>query len=129
MVVFWFNGLTRRLAYPVPDGTKAVLADVFISEHTTNDHVNHVLGRKHADGQQNWTDGNQQPSTVFGDMYRHVVNLTMPGETDGFSHHFGKWFSSQIIPIDNDKSIYQSSRGGSSSTTCYFYVITRGYYR
>jgi hypothetical protein len=112
----------------LPTNTKAVLADVFLGrdDKSGGDHQNHVLGRNHSLA-TTWTSNKVQPSTIFGNnLKRQTVLLTMPGETDGFTHYFGKWCSSQVIPIEGN-NMYYSNKGNTSSSG-WVYVITRGYY-
>jgi hypothetical protein len=122
--------VTFNTSTEIPDGAKAVLAEVYLSRDdlATGDHQIHVLGKNHLGNQENWRSGAGQPSTAFSaDVdVRQTVELLMPGESDGFTHYFGKWHSSVIIPLENNK-IYYSNRGNSSSTG-WVYVRIRGYY-
>jgi len=122
--------VTFNTSTEIPDGAKAVLAEVFLSRDSlsTGDHQIHVLGKNHTGGQTNWRSGAGQPSTAFSADVdtRQTVELLMPGESDGFTHYFGKWHSSVIIPLENNK-IYYSNTGNSSSTG-WVYVRIRGYY-
>ena len=122
--------VTFNTSTEIPDGAKAVLAEVFLSRDdlTTGDHQIHVLGKNHLGNQTNWRGGAGQPSTAFSaDVdVRQTVELLMPGESDGFTHYFGKWHSSVIIPLENNK-IYYSNKGNSSSTG-WVYMRVRGYY-
>ena len=122
--------VTFNTSTEIPDGAKAVLAEVYLSRDdlTTGDHQIHVLGKNHIGSQTSWRSGAGQPSTAFSaDVdVRQTVELLMPGETDGFTHYYGKWHSSVIIPLENNK-IYYSNRGNSSSTG-WVYVRIRGYY-
>jgi len=122
--------VTFNTSTEIPDGAKAVLAEVYLSRDdlTNGDHQIHVLGKNHLGNQTNWRSGAGQPSTAFSaDVdVRQTVELLMPGESDGFTHYFGKWHSSVIIPLENNK-IYYSNRGNSSSTG-WVYVRIRGYY-
>ena len=122
--------VTFNTSTEIPDGAKAVLAEVFLSRDdlTNGDHQIHVLGKNHLGNQTNWRGGAGQPSTAFSaDVdVRQTVELLMPGESDGFTHYFGKWHSSVIIPLENNK-IYYSNMGNSSSTG-WVYMRVRGYY-
>ena len=122
--------VTFNTSTEIPDGAKAVLAEVFLSRDdlTSGDHQIHVLGKSHLGNSTNWRSGAGQPSTAFSaDVdVRQTVELLMPGESDGFTHYFGKWHSSVIIPIENNQ-IYYSNRGNSSSTG-WVYMRVRGYY-
>jgi hypothetical protein len=122
--------VTFNTSTEIPDGAKAVLAEVFLSRDnlTSGDHQIHVLGKNHLGNQTNWLNGAGQPSTAFSaDVdVRQTVELLMPGESDGFTHYFGKWHSSVIIPLENNK-IYYSNMGNSSSTG-WVYMRVRGYY-
>ena len=122
--------VTFNTSTEIPDGAKAVLAEVFLSRDdlTNGDHQIHVLGKNHLGNQTNWRGGAGQPSTAFSaDVdVRQTVELLMPGESDGFTHYFGKWHSSVIIPLENNK-IYYSNKGNSSSTG-WVYMRVRGYY-
>jgi len=128
----YINGVSPsvKISYgtTLPTNTKAVLADVFLGmdNKSGGDHQNHTFGRNHS-AETSWTSGaNIQPSTVFGNLLRQTVLLTMPGESDGFTHYFGIWHSSQIIPIQSNNMYY--SNYGNSTSTGWIYVITRGYY-
>ena len=122
--------VTFNTSTEIPDGAKAVLAEVYLSRDslTDGDHQIHVLGKSHSANSTNWRSGAGQPSTAFSaDVdVRQTVELLMPGESDGFTHYFGKWHSSVIIPLENNK-IYYSNMGNSSSTG-WVYVKIRGYY-
>jgi len=127
--------VTFNTTTEIPDGAKAVLAEVFLSRDTlgndavaTGDHQIHVLGKNHTANQTNWRGGAGQPSTGFsaGVDTRQTVELLMPGESDGFTHYFGKWHSSVIIPLENNKIYY--SNFGNSTSSGWVYVRIRGYY-
>jgi len=122
--------VTFNTSTEIPDGAKAVLAEVYLGRDslTTGDHQVHVLGKNHTGGQTAWRSGAGQPSTAFSADVdtRQTVDLLMPGESDGFTHHYGKWHSSVIIPLENNKIYY--SNAGNSSSTGWVYVRIRGYY-
>lgn len=123
--------ITFNSTSEIPTGAKAVLAEVFLSRDSLSgngDHQIHVMGKNHTANQQNWLGGAGQPSPTFGNGVdtRQTVEILMPGESDGFTHYFGNWHSSVIIPLENNQ-IYYSNYGNSSSTG-WVYVKIRGYY-
>lgn len=128
-----FNASTE-----IPNGSNAILADVYLSRdslhsghhhHITGDHQIHVLGKNHTTG-VNWNSGYtaNAPSTYFGSSIgsRQVASVMMPGDSDGFTHHNGIWYTSVIIPLENNE-IYYSNYGNDNSSG-WVYIHIRGYY-
>jgi hypothetical protein len=130
---------TLRVTYSnIPSGCKAVLADVFMSQTSREDHVGHMLG-KSISPRATWAytesptvsgrKGFVQPSTTMGDMAQQVIYLHMPGQGDAFEYYYGKWWPSQIIPLDTDNKMYHSVIGVTySDTSAWVYIVTKGYY-
>ena len=122
-----FNASTE-----IPSGSNAILADVYLSRDsisTNGDHQIHVLGKNHTTG-VNWNSGYtaNAPSTYFGSSIgsRQVASVMMPGGSDGFTHHNGIWYTSVIIPLENNE-IYYSNYGNDNSSG-WVYIHIRGYY-
>ena len=120
---------TLRITYSnLPDGCKAVLADVFMPQASNNDHVGHFLGQN-VTQRTTWTSGrNVRPSTAFGNLAHKVIYLNFPGQSDGFEYYFGNWWPSQIIPLDSDNKMYHTVSGESTGTSSWMYIVTKGYY-
>ena len=131
IVQFSFSNHQRfvvNLPSSIPNGTKAILADVFITVNK-NDHNNFVLGSNCLSDQKNWVNNRgQKPSTQFGSIARHCVTLTYPGEADGFTSNYGLWYSSQIIPVRSDKKLTFNNYSNSNSSGWVFIRI-RGYFK
>lgn len=109
----------------MPQGARYVLADVFVTA-SWGDQQNILLGRDVAD-QQNWVDPRgQQPSTVFGNVARHAVTITFPGQLDGYEPYYGSWYSSQVIPLKGDSSIGFNNFGNSGSDG-WIYLVVRAF--
>ena len=115
-------------ASELPAGCKAIYADVFMPQHSANDHVGHALGKNH--GQQTmWTSGrNVQPSASFGNLALQQCFLAMPGQTDGFEYYYGNWWNSLIIPLDTQNRLYHTVSGESGSTQSWIYMVVKGYF-
>jgi hypothetical protein len=128
LTVEWsFNGvqlLTNSLPAGVPANCRYILADVFVTANSS-DAQNICLGRPHT-LQTDWvpTRGTR-PSTVFGNLSRHVVTLTYPGESDGWSPYYGLWFSSQTIPVSGTNCCF--SNDGNSGSTGWVCLVIRAY--
>jgi hypothetical protein len=128
LTVEWsFNGvqlLTNSLPAGVPANCRYLLADVFVTANSS-DAQNICLGRPHT-LQTDWvpTRGTR-PSTVFGNLSRHVVTLTYPGESDGWSPYYGLWFSSQTIPVSGTNCCF--SNDGNSGSTGWVCLVIRAY--
>ena len=120
---------TLRITYSnLPTGCKAVLADVFMPQHSADDHVGHMLGRN-VTQRTTWTEGrNDRPSSRFGNMANQVIYFSMPGQSDNFEYYFGNWWPSQIIPLDTSNRMYHTVTGESSGTSSWMYIVTKGYY-
>tara|TARA_Y100000389_G_scaffold160665_1_gene162908 strand:+ start:14563 stop:15666 length:1104 start_codon:yes stop_codon:yes gene_type:complete len=122
-----FNPLTE-----IPIYTSAILADVYLSRDSltvSGDHQIHILGRDHSSA-TNWHDGyiTGAPSTYFGNSVgsRQVASIMMPGQNDGFTHNYGLWYTSVIIPLQDNKIYY--SNFGNDNSTGWVYIHIRGYY-
>ena len=115
-------------ASELPTGCKAIYADVFMPQHSLNDHVGHALGKNH--GQQTmWTGArNQQPSTAFGNLALQQCFLSMPGQSDGFEFFYGNWWNSCIIPLDTGNKLYHTVSGESGGTQSWIYMVVKGYF-
>tara|TARA_B100000287_G_scaffold386363_1_gene394166 strand:+ start:194 stop:805 length:612 start_codon:yes stop_codon:yes gene_type:complete len=120
---------TLRITYSnIPDGCKAVLADVFMPQASNDDHVGHFLGQN-VTQRTTWTSGrNVRPSTAFGNLAHKVIYLNFPGQSDNFEYYFGNWWPSQIIPLDSGNKMYHTVSGESTGTSSWMYIITKGYY-
>ena len=111
----------------LPAGCKAIYADVFMPQHSVDDHVGHSLGKNH--GQvQTWTGGFVQPSTQFGNLALQQCFLSMPGQNDNFKYYYGNWWNSLIIPLDTDNKLYHTVTGESVGTQGWIYMIVKGYF-
>ena len=109
----------------IPAAARYVLGDVFVTA-SFSDHQNVVLGRDPITNQKNWVDTRgQQPSGQFGNLARHAVMFTYPGEVDGYSPNYGTWWSSQYIPTTG-RTIYFGNFGNSGSTG-WIYVLAKAY--
>jgi len=120
---------TLRITYPtseIPANCKAVLAEVFMPKTNVRDHVGHSLGKNYSETTV-WTSNYQQPSSRFT-LNRQTTFLDMRGDSDGYDYYYGKWFSSVIIPLDTNNTVYHVVQGESSGTVGWVYVVTRGYY-
>ena len=115
-------------ASELPTNCKAIYADVFMPQHSLNDHVGHALGKNH--GQQTmWTGArNQQPSTTFGNLALQQCFLSMPGQSDGFEFFYGNWWNSCIIPLDTGNKLYHTVSGESGGTQSWIYMVVKGYF-
>ena len=111
----------------LPAGCKAIYADVFMPQHSVDDHVGHSLGKNH--GQlQTWTGGYVQPSTQFGNLALQQCFLSMPGQNDNIQYYYGNWWNSLIIPLDTDNKLYHTVTGESVGTQGWIYMIVKGYF-
>ena len=111
----------------LPTGCKAIYADVFMPQHSVDDHVGHCLGKNH--GQlQTWTGGYVQPSTQFGNLALQQCFLSMPGQNDNIQYYYGNWWNSLIIPLDTDNKLYHTVTGESVGTQGWIYMIVKGYF-
>ena len=111
----------------LPTNCKAIYADVFMPQHSTDDHVGHALG-KNAGEQTMWTSGrNVQPSTVFGNLALQQCFLSMPGQTDAFEYYYGNWWNSCIIPLDTTNTLYHTV-SGEGATSSWVYMVIKGYF-
>ena len=109
----------------IPVTARYAFADVFITA-SSSDHQNFELGRNSMTAQKNWVDVRGQiPTGQFGNNARHVVTLTNPGESDGYTPNYGTWYSSQLIPTAG-QIIYYNNYGNSGSAG-YIYIRVKGY--
>ena len=115
-------------ASELPTNCKAIYADVFMPQHSADDHTGHALGKNH--GQQTmWTGGrNVRPSTAFGNLALQQCFLTMPGQSDTFEYFYGNWWNSCIIPLDTQNRLYHTVSGESSGTQSWIYIVVKGYF-
>ena len=111
----------------------AILAEVFFSRDSSSDgdHQIHRFGKVH-NGIQSYVHGNNKPSDTFNanglDLSQdNTVELQMAGDGDNYRPHYGQWYSSIIIPLDEDNKIYYSN-SGSSGSSGWLYIKVRGYY-
>ena len=120
----------------LPDNSKAILVEIFFGKDSKpgGDHQVHRFGKNHKKI-YTWQHGeNTDPTSRFTDGLSGVnlgeestVEINIHGETDDFSHYYGRWFSSIIIPLDTNNKIYYSNFGNSDSTG-WIYMKVRGYY-
>jgi hypothetical protein len=120
----------------LPANSKAILVEIFLGKDSKSggDHQVHRFGKNHK-RIYTWQHGeNTDPTSRFTDGLSGVnlgeestVEINIHGESDNFSHYYGKWFSSIIIPLDTNNKIYYSNFGNSGSTG-WIYIKVRGYY-
>ena len=117
----------------LPVSASAILAEVFFSRDSSpnGDHQVHRFGKNH-NSIQSYVHGNNKPSDTFNanglDLSQdNTVELQMPGDGDNYRPYYGKWYSSVIIPLDEDNKIYYSNYGNSGSSG-WLYIKVRGYY-
>jgi hypothetical protein len=129
----WTGGISSVLRVTfttseLPTNCKAIYADVFMSQHSANDHVGHALG-KNVGQMTMWTAGrNVRPSSQFGNLTAQQCFLSMPGQTDGFEYYFGNWWNSCIIPLDTQNKLYHTVSGEGGSTQSWIYMVIKGYF-
>ena len=95
------------------------------------DHQVHRFGKVH-NNIQSYIYENTKPSDIFNAngldiSQNNTVEIQMPGDSDNYRPYYGKWFSSVIIPLDEDNKIYYSNSGNSGSSG-WIYIKVRGYY-
>ena len=112
----------------VPTDAEYALCDLFFSSNK-NDHQNFAFSDEQVGEEKNWVDARgQNPEGQFNakTQKRQEVTVTYNGESDGFTQHYGIWWSSQILPIKSRK-FYWGNYGNSGSTG-YIFMRVRGYY-
>ena len=105
----------------LPFGVRYILADVLVTS-SVSDHMVISMGRGWALGKWSLTPGSQ-PSVAFTKQDKQTALMHLEGDEVGWSPNYGKWYSSQWIPIWPNTNSFDFHPSGANAGTNGWYEM------
>lgn len=126
----WSGNNNNAIDLPssVPTSATYALVDIFVTSGA-DDHLVFNFAADSVPTGNEWVTRGSNPATSMTQDFsqkRNHLSIVYTGQNDGFKTYYGKWHSSQHLPIKNRKAYFRTN-GASSTTKGYMWMRVRAY--